>query len=200
MSPGGKKIVGGGALLERRRGGEGEFDDDLGASLGAIAGGGVTAVSAGDGADKGEAEAMALGIATFDEALKDAGEEVGGEAGSVVFYSDADDPWLSRNSNRHLRIGARVAELVLHEIREHASAEGDVDGDLRGSGGDDGEALVAIGEGGSVELGDAIDELAEVDALRAQPKGSAVCFSEVSLYAITHPVYSPASQCDAQVV
>ena len=65
-SPRGKKIVGGDLLLRLRRGGEGEFDDDLGASLGTIAGCGATAMSTGDGTDKGQAEAVALRVATLD--------------------------------------------------------------------------------------------------------------------------------------
>jgi hypothetical protein len=99
VSPGGKKVVGGGALLGGQRGGEGEFDDDPGASLGSIAGGGATAVGAGNGADKGQAEAVTLRFAAFDEALEDAREEVGGEAGTIVVHGYTGNSWLSGNGN-----------------------------------------------------------------------------------------------------
>ena len=78
-----------------------------------------------------------------------------------------------------MRIGAGVAEFVFHEVGEEARAEGEVgvDGDVVR--GDHGELLVAVGEGGRVEFGDAMDEVAEVDGYAAEAEGAAVGFGEV---------------------
>ena len=84
-----QKIVGKTIFASDRAGaGEGEFDDDLGAAAGAIAREGASGMGMGDCTDEGKAEAVALGVAAFDETLQDARQEIGGEAGAIVFDRD----------------------------------------------------------------------------------------------------------------
>ena len=74
---------------------------------------------------------------------------------------------------------ARIAELILHEVRKQARAEGEVGGDEDRRRGGDGELLVAISEGGSVQLGYAMDKVAEVDGFAVEAEGAAIGFSKV---------------------
>ena len=84
-----QKIVGKAIFAGEGAGaGGGEFDDDLGAAADAIARKGVSGMRMSDSADEGEAESVTLRVAAFDEALQDAREKIGGEAGAVIFDGD----------------------------------------------------------------------------------------------------------------
>src|SRR6202012_595558 len=118
------------------------------AAGGTIAGDGASAVGHGDRVDEGQTKAMALGMDALDEALKNLrlairrsavggvvrSQQLGGKAGAGVFDEDAGEGAGYSGGDRDVGFRAGVAQLILHEVRQHAGAEGDIDLGEDGSG------------------------------------------------------------------